>query len=213
MGMKDFGFAKDELRILRRLDSPRKIQDFLDAVPQNFEPGGITCLSPRRVLRERRAHCIEGAMLAATALRLQGHRPLVVDLEASGDDYDHVIAVYRTRDGWGALSKTNHPVLRYRDPVYRTIRELAMSYFNEYFLDDGRKTLRAYSPPVDLSRFDRREWMTSEEDVWFVEQHLYDVRHVPILTSAQIARLRRADPVEIKAGKLKQWPGRQKPWK
>jgi hypothetical protein len=206
-------FAADEIRILRRLSTPRKVQDFLDAIPMNFEPGGETCRSPRRVLRDRRSHCLEGAMLAAAALRLQGRRPLVMDLETTDDDYDHVVALFRDGGRWGAISKTNHAVLRYREPVYRTIRELAMSYFNEYFLDDGRKTLRRYSGPVDLSRFDLRGWMTAEEDVWYVEQYLYGVRHFPILTRSQIAKLRPADPVEIRAGKVVEWrnaPGRPK---
>ena len=198
-------FTNDELRIMRPLDTPRKVQDFLDAVPMNFGLNGDTCLSPRRVLRERRAHCLEGAMLAAAILRLHGQRPLVVDLETTDDDFDHVVTAYRKNGGWGAISKTNHAVLRYREPIYRSVRELAMSYFNEYFLDNGKKTLRSYSAPVDLSRFDRQGWMTAEDDLWYVEKHLYGVRHFPILTRAQIAALRPADPVEVRAGRIVEW--------
>lgn len=203
--MQPTAFSAQELRTLRRLDTPRKIQDFLDAVPMNFEPDGDTCRSPRMVLRDRRAHCLEGAMLAASALRQHGRKPLVMDLETTDDDYDHVVALFRDGSRWGAISKTNHAVLRYREPVYRTVRELALSYFNEYFLDDGRKTLRRFSGPVDLSRFDRRGWMTAEDDVWYVEKYLYAVRHFPILSRAQIAALRPADPVEIRAGKIVEW--------
>jgi hypothetical protein len=203
--MGTFGLTPSELRTLRALDTPRKVQDFLDRVPQNFERGGDSCLSPRMVLRERRAHCIEGAMLADVALRLQGRPPLVVDLEASDDDHDHVIAVFKERGRWGAISKTNHAVLRWREPVYASVRELVMSYFHEYFTHAGKKTLRAFSRPVDLRRFDRRGWMTAEEDVWYVPEFLCDVAHEKILLPGQAARLRRADAVEIRAGKILEW--------
>ena len=201
-----FGLTNEELRILKRLDTPRKVQDFLEEIPANHEPQGDTCLSPRRVLRERRAHCIEAAMLAALAFRVHGHRPLLLDLTAAPHDYDHVIAPFKIAGFWGAISKSNHAVLRYRDPVYRTVRELVMSYFNEYTDDLGRKTLRSYSRPVDLKRFDRIDWMTREDDVWEIPQHLADVSHIDLLTKGQRAALRRADPIEQKAGTLLQWP-------
>ncbi len=199
------GFDPGELRILGRLTTPTRIQDFLDALPMNFEKGGDTCRSPRRVLRDRTAQCMEGAMLAAAALRIAGYPPLVVDLKASKDDYDHVIAVYQIRGFWGAISKTNHGVLRYREPVYRSVRELAMSYFHEYTNDAGIKTLRSYSRPVDLSRFDGRGWMTDEEDVWDIPGYLDDVRHFPVVTRAQVKGLRRADGMEKKVGKILEW--------
>jgi hypothetical protein len=205
-----YGFSSEELAILRTLNTPRKIQDFLDTIAMNFEEGGDTCLSPRRVLRERRAHCIEGAMLAAVALRLAGWKPLLVDLKASSKDLDHVIAVFQIHGLWGAISKTNHGVLRYREPVYRTIRELAMSYFHEYFVNTGEKTLRSYSVPVDLTRFDALEWMTWEEDVWDIPAYMDGVRHFPILGKAQIAGLRRADAIERKIGAVVEWHGRQR---
>jgi len=200
-------FAPDERKILRGLDAPWKIQEFLNATPTNHEPDGDTCLSPRRVLREKRAHCMEGAMLAAVALRMHGDPPLVVDLTGTSDDCDHVIAVFRRHGHWGAISKTNHSVLRYREPVYRTIRELVMSYFHEYSSQTtGKKTLRSYSAPVDLSRFDGIAWMTREDDVWEIPEYLSEVRHVPILTRPQIAMLRKADPMELRAGDLLEWP-------
>lgn len=199
--------TRDERKILRALDAPWKIQDFLNTTPTNHEPEGDTCLSPRRVLRERRAHCMEGAMLAALALRFHGEKPLVVDMMGTADDCDHVIAVYRRNGHWGAISKTNHSVLRFREPVYRTLRELMMSYFHEYSSQaTGKKTLRSYSMPVDLSRFDALGWMTREDDVWEIPEYLADVRHLPLLTRAQIASLRRADPMELRVGEIVEWP-------
>lgn len=199
------GFDTKELLILRRLNTPAKIQDFLDRIPMNFEPEGDTCLSPRRVLRERRAHCMEGAMLAAAALRLAGYPPLVMDLQAAAHDLDHVVAIFMQGGCYGAISKTNHGVLRYRDPVYESLRELAMSYFHEYTTDDGRKSLRTFSRAVDLSRFDRRGWMTDEDDVWYIPTYVDEVKHFPILTTSQIRKLRRADPMERKIGKIIEW--------
>jgi hypothetical protein len=197
-----YGLTKPEEKVLRKLNTPAKIQDFLNKLEINFEPRGDTCVSPRMVLRTGKAHCIEGAMLAALALRLQGRRPLVVDLTANKDDFDHVMAVFKERGKWGAITKTNHAVLRYREPVYRDIRELAMSCFHEYFDDFGRKNLRSFSLPVDLSRFDKKGWMTAEEDVWYVNDYLAEVKHYDILDRKQIRNLRKADPLEIEAGKL-----------
>ncbi|HVM91140.1 MAG TPA: hypothetical protein VMU11_04585 [Verrucomicrobiae bacterium] len=199
-----FGLTPGELAVLRRLDTPKKIQDFLETIPLNFEPGGDTCLSPRRVLRERRAHCIEGAMLAATALMVHGQPPLLLDLEAAKEDFDHVVALFRKGGRWGAISKTNHAVLRYREPVYASVRELALSYFHEYFDAKGRKTLRTYSRPFDLRRLGEA-WITAEEDVWEVPNALCETPHVRILTPSQIAGLRRADPVELRAGEIVQF--------
>lgn len=200
-----YGLESRELRLLRRLNTPRKVQDYLNSLTQNYEPEGDTCLSPRRVMREKRAHCIEGAMLAALAFRLQGQKPLILDLESVRDDFDHVVAVFKQHGCWGAVSKTNHGVLRYREPVYKTIRELVLSYFHEYFDKDGFKTLRRYSQPVDLSRFDKQGWMTSEGQVWFVAQYLVDVEHQSLLTRSQIATLRRADVIEKKMGEIIEW--------
>ena len=202
----DYGFTREELTIIRPCNTPRKIQDFLDTIPMNFERGRPTCYSPRCVLQKRRAHCIEGAVLAAAMLRVAGWRPLVMDLRSVGHDYDHVVAVFRIDGCWGAISKTNHGVLRYREAVYRTIRELAMSFFHEYFTNDGEKTLRAYSGAIDLSRFDGNHWMTTEKPIWDISAYIDSVRHYPILNRAQIARLRRADPIERQMGKLMEWP-------
>lgn len=199
------GFTKGEFNIIKSLNSPRRVQDFLDSLPANFCTNGDTLFSPRRVLREQKAHCMEGALIAACAFALQGHRPLLMDLTSARGDDDHVVALFEDRGRWGAVSKTNHAVLRYREPVYRTLGELAMSYFHEYFLDDGRKTLRSYSRPVDLSRFQHRGWMTDEEDLWYLVDALNEAPHVEILRPGQARCLRRADQIEIDAGKLTQW--------
>lgn len=200
------GFSREELKIIRPCNTPRKIQDFLNTLDMNFQLGKSTCHSPRRVLRERRAQCMEGALLAAAMLRVAGWRPLVMELRATAYDYDHVIAVFQMDGCWGALSKTNHGVLRYREPVYRTLRELAMSFFHEYFLHDGEKTLRSYTHAIDLSRFDSEQWMTSEEHLWGIYRYLSDAPHYPILTRSQIAGLRPADAIERQMGSLTEWP-------
>ena len=200
-----YGLTKEELHILKTLKTPRRIQDFLDAFSINFEEAGDSCWSPRKVLREGRAHCIEGAMLAALALRLHGARPLLLDLASAHGDQDHVVALFQDHGCWGAISKTHHAVLRYREPIYSSIRELALSYFHEYFLNDGKKTLRSYSAPLDLSRFDKKGWMTDEEDLWYIVHALDDAPHTQILRSGQARHLRRADKVEVEAGKIMEW--------
>ena len=196
---------KKELDMLKKLDTPKKIQNFLNKIPMNFDYRKDTCMSPRMVLRKNRCHCIEGAVLAALCLMLNGKPPLILDLEANKKDYDHVIAVFKEEGKWGAISKTNHSVLRYRDPVYNSIRELVMSYFHEYFNDSGRKTLRSFSLPVNLSRFDKLGWMNSEEDLDYILDYLDKVKHYSILNKKQIHSLRKADEIEIKGGKLVEW--------
>ena len=195
-------FNERELKIIKELNSPKKIQDFINDLSINFEEKGDSCMSPRMVLKHKKAHCIEGAILAAAILKVQGFKPLILDLEANDRDFDHVVAVFKQKGCWGAISKTNHAVLRYREPIYKTIRELVMSYFHEYFLDDGKKTLRRYSLPVDLSRFDKRRWSSSEEDIWYIPEYLTTIKHFNILDKSQIATLRKADKLEIEAGKL-----------
>ena len=146
-------------------------------------------------------------MFAAAALRFHGERALLLDLETTDDDQDHVVALFRRNGAWGAISKTNHAVLRYREPVYRSVRELAMSYFHEYFLQStGKKTLRAFAGPIDLCRFDRTGWMTSEQEVWHIPQYLCEIRHHSILTTAQIRSLRPSDSIERAFGEIVEWP-------
>ena len=161
-------------------------------------------MSPRRVLREYKAHCIEGALLAAAALWLHGEPPLLLDLMSANGDDDHVVALFRQHGHWGAISKTNHAILRYREPIYKTVRELALSYFHEYFLDNGGKTLRSYSKPLDLRKFKDKNWTTSEKDLWYITWALNKAPHTKILTPHMSRTLRKADPIEIKAGKITQ---------
>lgn len=203
LGKKKFSdFTEDQLRLFKKLDTPRKIQDFLEIIKANFKN---TNLSPKLVLENRKAHCLEGALFAAAILRFHGHKPFLVDLKVVAEDDDHVIAVFKENGHWGAISKTNHGILRYRDPVYRNIRELVMSFFNEYFLEDGRKTLRSYSDPVNLSRFDRLSWMTSEKDLNYIAEYIDRVPHKKILNKKMILNLRRADKLERKILKFIQW--------
>ena len=169
-----------EKRLLRSLSTPWKIQKYLDALPYNKEPNGDTCRSPRRTIRDQTAHCFEAALLAAAALRVHGQPPLILDLE-SVRDHDHVITVFRMDRLWGAMAKSNYSGLRFREPVYRTLRELVMSYFEHYYNLKGEKTLRAFSRPVNLTRFHNLNWMTSEEDVWEIPEYLTTIRHTPIL--------------------------------
>ena len=183
------GFTPAELRQLRALRTPAGVQRFLDGLPYHLAD---TSWSPRKVLRKRTAHCLEGAIFAAAALRVLGFPPLLWDLEAD-QDTDHVLAIFKLDGCWGAVAKSNFTGCRYREPVYRTLRELAMSYFNIYFNLRGERTLRRYSQPVDLSRFDERGWMTAERPIWFIAEYLCAIPHRALLTRKQIKRLTRLD--------------------
>jgi len=173
-----------EKRLLRSLATPWKIQRHLDALPYNKEKDGLTCRSPRRVIRDKTAHCFEAALFAAATLRVNGYPPLILDLESVRDD-DHVIAIYRIDQHWGAIAKSNYAGLQFREPVYRSLRELVMSYFEHYYNLKGEKTLRAYSRPVNLARFDLCNWMTAEADLWSIAEYLTQIRHTPILRAAR----------------------------
>ena len=192
------GFTEEELRDLRRLKDPYGIQKFLYDLPYHHAD---TAWSPRRVLQEKTAHCLEGAIFAACALRVNGYPPLIVDLEAKRDT-DHILAVYRTDGFWGAIAKSNFTGLRYREPVYRTIRELVMSYFDEYFNLLGERTLRKYSSCVNLKRFDHFSWMTTNKPIWFIVDYLMKIPHVALVSEIQISRLHRVDERSLRAGLL-----------
>jgi hypothetical protein len=185
-----------ETALFRRLDEPLKIQGWLNSIRYDPEPG---TRSPRWVIRERKANCFEGALFAAAALRQWGDPPLLVDMRSHNDD-DHVLAVFRRNGGWGCIAKSNFTVLRFREPVYRTVRELMMSFFDVYFNAIGEKTLRAYSVPFALSRFDRMDWMTTDEDIGDIGDALDRARHYRVLNRAQVRGLTLADPVLVKAG-------------
>lgn len=175
----------EELRILTTLDSPYKIQGFLDKIDYNAI---IETRSPRFVIRNKRAHCMEGALFGAACLQFIGYPPLVLDLKAENDD-DHVIAIFKVKGFWGAVAKSNFTTLRYREPVYRTLRELSMSFFEMYFNSIGEKTLRSYSLPQNLSRFNYMNWMTTEEDLDVIGNYLTGVKHIPLINREQVGKL------------------------
>ena len=197
-----FNLTKKEEKVFRKFRNPADIQDFVNKLKINFDFKKDTCMSPRMVLKTGKAHCIEGAFFAALALRYLGFKPLVVDMRGTKDDCDHVIAVFKIDGKWGAISKTNHAVLRYREPIYEDIRELILSYFHEYSDGSGNKTLRAYSLPIDLSMFDNTDWVVSEDDLWHVHDYLDRVKHFDILTKKQEHNLRKQDKIEIALDKF-----------
>src|SRR6266567_1714651 len=203
---EDLELTGPEFAILKRLDTPQKIQLFINAIPANHEIGGETILSVREVLRQRRAHCIEGAFVAACALWIHGEPPLVLHLDCDPSDYPHVIALFRRRSSWGAISKTNGAVLRYRDPIYRSLRELALSYFHEYCSKRGRKTLRSYSAAFDLRRIDPALWVTRDRSCLEANRRLAAARHYPLLSRQQEKLLSRRDAFEQKAAKMVEYP-------
>lgn len=195
-GREDFGLSRGDLRTLRGLKTPARIQRFIDDLTYQY---AHTAWSPKRVLRERKGHCLEGALLAAAALRVNGYPPLLMDLEAVRDD-DHVLAVYREGGLWGSIAKSNFAGLRFRAPVYRTLRELALSYFSQYYNLRGEHTLRNYSRPVNLSRLDSLHWMTSGEDVWCVVDALIAAKHYPLFPDRVARALPRVDRRCFEAG-------------
>jgi len=182
-------FTPKELRRLRSMKNPYGIQKFLHDIPYHLED---TAWSPRKVLEHESAHCLEGAIFAAAALRANGYPPLLLDFEAE-QDTDHVIAVYREGGCWGAVAKSNYTSCHGREPVYRTLRELAMSYFHAYFNLRRERTMRRYSVPVNLKRFDSQHWMTTDQPVWFIVYHLFDIKHFPLMTKEQAKKLHRVD--------------------
>jgi len=205
-GREDLGLSPGEFRVLDCLSTPQKIQAYLNAIPVNHELDGETVLSVREVIRQRRAHCIEGAMLAACALWVHGDPPFVMHLDCDESDYPHVIALFRRNGAWGAISKTNGAPLRYRDPVYRTLRELTMSYFHEYANRRGHKTLRSYSNCFDLRRIAPGLWVTNTKSCWETHDRLEQLRHYPLITRRQERLLTRRDKFEREAGKMVEYP-------
>lgn len=193
---ESFGFSPADLRTLRALKTPPQIQKFVDGIEYQYAD---TALSPARVLRERKGHCLEGAMLAAAALRVNGRPPLLMDLEAVQDD-DHVVALYREHGLWGGIAKSNFAGLRFRAPVYRTLRELALSYFEHYYNLRGQRTLRAYSQTVNLARLDDCHWMTTEKNAWCVAEALIAAKHYPLFPHKVARALPRLDKRSFEAG-------------
>ena len=202
--MKRIDYSRTEIKLFRRLNSPAKIQDYVNSLSFNFEENGDSCMSPREVIGTGKANCVEGAILAAAILEFHGARPLVVDLRSTKKPYDddHVVAVWKQFGCFGAISKTTHAVLRYREPIYKTLCELSLSYFHEYFLNSGQKTLREYSEVFDLNYFNKLNWRTTPESLLEISFYLDKIKHHKILSLVQIKNLRRADKIEIEAGKL-----------
>ncbi len=192
----DFGFTPAELRSLRALKQPYKIQHFLNLIPYHH---ANTAWSPRLVLKNRTAHCLEGALFAAAALRVNGFEPLLFDLEAV-QDVDHVLALFTVDGHYGAIGKSNYAGLRYREPVYKSLRELAMSYFDDYYNLRGERTLRGYSKPLNLRRFDHMNWMTTDEPLWEIPEALVQTAHVPVISARQARNLNRLDRRKYESG-------------
>lgn len=193
--------SKKEVSIVKKLNTPNKVQDFLDKMPFNFEKKGETYMSPRRMLREVVAHCFEGALLATLCLSYYGYENYLLDLkvkESAKTDSDHTLCVFKIGRFWGAISKTNHSVLRWRDPIYRNVRELAMSYFHEYFLDNGEKTLSSYSKPFDIWKRFGTKWVTAEEDLDKIAEALDWSPHLNFTPKQNKKYIRPAGKTEIK---------------
>jgi hypothetical protein len=178
-------WTKDEKEILKTLSSPFRIQAFLDKT--NYNDTKET-RSPRYVISLNRAHCMEGALFAAACLENIGFKPLVLDMQSYNDD-DHVIAIFKVNGFWGAVAKSNFTTLRYREPVYRSLRELVMSYFDFYFNLNGEKSLRGYSLPQNLRRFDKINWRTTQTDLENIGYYLDKVKHFPVVSKEQVKTL------------------------
>jgi hypothetical protein len=207
-----------ERAVLGKLSTPHQIQDYLDSIKINFPAKGMSVQTPRQALASKKMHCVEGAAVAAAALAYHGHNPLLLDIKAAPFDLDHVVALFSTQGRsasgrkityWGAISKTNHPVLRWRDPIYKSVRELAMSYAHEYFWPDkgkrqGVKTILSYSRPFNLKRYDPSDWFAAE-DFDQIAADLDDSPHYPIVPKGMAKHLRKASAIELKAMSLEEW--------
>jgi hypothetical protein len=205
-GRDDVGLTAREFALLRPLSTPQKVQAFIDAIPANHELGGETTYSVREVLRNRRAHCIEAAFVAACAQWIHGEPPLLMHLDCAESDAPHVVALYRRRGFFGAISKSNNALLRFRDPAYRTLRELALSYLHEYADKRGNKTLRSYSRAFDLRRVGPAAWVTSTDSCAAVDDRLAALPHHALLTPAQARGLARRSPFERRIAGLVEHP-------
>jgi hypothetical protein len=199
-----------ERRVFARLDNPQKIQTFLDRLPANFELKGDSAMSPRGMLRARMAHCAEGALFAAAVLAFHGQRAWLMDIRALPRDQDHIVTLFQQRGLWGAISKTNHAILRWRDPIYRSPRELAMSYAHEYCLPGGKKSMLEYSKPFSLARFAPRRWVITPDHLDWLMDELDASPHLPVAPKLAMRQRRRSSPVELRAQELLEWPDPRK---
>jgi hypothetical protein len=199
-----------ERRLFARLNSPQKIQTFLDRLPANFELTGDTVLSPRRMLAQRMAHCAEAAIFAAAVLGFHGQRAWLMDIQALPRDQDHIVTLFKQHGHWGAISKTNHAILRWRDPIYRSPRELAMSYAHEYCLPGGKKSMLTYSKPFSLARFAPKRWVIAPEELHWLMDELDSSPHLPVAPKPAMRQRRRSSPVELLAQEVVEWPDPRK---
>ena len=195
----DRALSKYERKSMVRLSTPNKIQAFIDALAYNTE---VTYRCPLRVLRERIAHCFDGALFAAAALRHLGHPPLILYMISNKRDDDHLLALFKRHGRWGSVAKSNFVGLRFREPVYRTLRELVMSYFEQYYNVERKKTLRSYTVPLNLKVFDPFGWMVQDEPLSRVAQRLDEIRRFPVLTRRMVAGLSMVDERSYHAGLL-----------
>ena len=199
-----------ERRVFARLDTPQKIQTFLDRLPANYELDGDTAMSPRRMLQTRLAHCAEGALFAAAVLSFHGKRVWLMDIQALPRDQDHIVALFKERGLWGAISKTNHAILRWRDPIYRSPRELAMSYAHEYCLPGGKKSMLTFSRPFSLARFAPKRWVVASDELHWLMDELDASPHVPVAPVQAMRKRRRSSRVELLAQEVLEWPDPRK---
>lgn len=206
LNIMSLGIYHPEFKVLKRYNTAEKIQTLLEKIPMNHEENGETCMSPLTVLHENKAHCFEGALLACVCLMLQDEKPIIISLKAEKTDFDHIITVFKQNGYYGGISKTNHLVLRYRDPVYRSIRELAMSYFHEYFhVKNGKKTMLGYTNPINMKRYGIH-WMTREDDLWDIAEIIFDTPYNMAVPSKNKHLLRKATPFECRGGVIVEWP-------
>jgi len=193
---------------IKKLNTPQKIQDFLDKIPFNFEKRGETYMSPEKMLQVQKAHCFEGAIFACFCLQQLGIENYLVDLKvkkSAKSDSDHTLCVFKKNKFWGAISKTNHSVLRWRDPIYKNIRELVFSYFHEYFLDSGEKTLKSYSKPFDIWKKFGIKWVTEKQDLDEVAEALDKYPHLDFVPKKNKKFIRPAGKTEIKGASIVEW--------
>jgi hypothetical protein len=185
-------------QVFRGLKSPIAIQAYLDSIPYKAEE---LDRSPLQVMSDGQAHCLDGGIFAALALWRIGFRPLIIDLVPEpGKDDDHVLAIFQVDGLWGALAKSNYAILRYREPVYRSLRELAMTYFEFFFSLQREKTLRGYTRPLDLSRFTDPSWMWDEEGIKRISKRLYGLKPIPLISEKSATHLSLSDERSYKAG-------------
>jgi hypothetical protein len=199
-----------EDRLFARLNTPQKIQTFIEKTPANFGLNGDTAMSPRRMLQTRLAHCSEGAFFAAAVLAYHGKDAWLMDIQALPSDHDHIVTLFKERGLWGAISKTNHAILRWRDPIYRSVRELAMSYAHEYCLPGGKKSMLTYSRPFSLARYAPERWVTAPDDLDWLLVALDTSPHEPVAPPHALRKRRRSSKVELLSQEVLEWPDPRK---